>query len=104
RALAPLAASGRPLAAGMAGVGARRRAGRRPGAGAPARGRGGGGRGGGPVTGPAPRTPGRGVSPTARVHESSYVDEGAVVGAGTRIWHFCHVMPGAVIGERCNLG
>jgi UDP-2-acetamido-3-amino-2,3-dideoxy-glucuronate N-acetyltransferase len=38
------------------------------------------------------------------IHESSYVDEGAVVGAGTKIWHFCHVMPGAVIGERCNLG
>jgi len=38
------------------------------------------------------------------VHESSYVDEGAVVGAGTRIWHFSHVMAGAVIGERCNLG
>ena len=37
-------------------------------------------------------------------HESSYIDEGAVIGAGTRIWHFCHVMPGAVIGERCNLG
>lgn len=38
------------------------------------------------------------------VHESSYVDDGAVVGAGTKIWHFCHVMPGAVIGERCSLG
>jgi UDP-2-acetamido-3-amino-2,3-dideoxy-glucuronate N-acetyltransferase len=38
------------------------------------------------------------------VHESSYVDEGAKIGAGTKIWHFCHVMPGAVIGERCNLG
>jgi UDP-2-acetamido-3-amino-2,3-dideoxy-glucuronate N-acetyltransferase len=38
------------------------------------------------------------------VHESSYVDDGAVIGAGTKIWHFCHVMPGAVIGERCNLG
>ena len=37
-------------------------------------------------------------------HESSYVDEGAVVGKGTKIWHFSHVMPGAVIGERCNLG
>ena len=37
-------------------------------------------------------------------HESSYVDDGAVIGAGTKIWHFCHVMPGAVIGERCNLG
>ena len=38
------------------------------------------------------------------VHESSYVDEGATIGAGTRIWHFCHVMSGAVIGPRCSLG
>ncbi|HKT61425.1 MAG TPA: acyltransferase [Gemmatimonadales bacterium] len=38
------------------------------------------------------------------VHESSYIDDGAVIGRGTKIWHFCHVMPGAVIGERCNLG
>jgi len=38
------------------------------------------------------------------VHESAYVDEGARVGAGTKIWHFCHVMPGAEIGERCSLG
>ena len=38
------------------------------------------------------------------VHESSYVDDGAIIGAGTKIWHFCHVLPGAVIGERCNLG
>src|SRR3954469_23112303 len=38
------------------------------------------------------------------VHESSYVDDGAKIGKGTKVWHFCHVMPGAVIGERCNLG
>ncbi len=38
------------------------------------------------------------------VHQSSYVDDGAVIGAGSKIWHFCHVMPGAVIGARCNLG
>lgn len=38
------------------------------------------------------------------VHESSYVDEGAIVGAGTRIWHFCHVSSEARIGERCSLG
>jgi UDP-2-acetamido-3-amino-2,3-dideoxy-glucuronate N-acetyltransferase len=38
------------------------------------------------------------------VHESSYVDAGAVIGTGTKIWHFCHVMPGAVIGERCSFG
>jgi len=38
------------------------------------------------------------------VHESAYVDDGAVVGKGSKIWHFCHVMPGAVIGEACSLG
>ena len=37
-------------------------------------------------------------------HESSYVDDGAVVGDGTKIWHFSHILPGAVIGNRCNLG
>lgn len=39
-----------------------------------------------------------------KIHESAYVDEGAKVGAGTRIWHFCHVMPGSEIGENCILG
>jgi len=38
------------------------------------------------------------------VHESSYVDEGAEIGSGTKIWHFCHVMPRTQIGERCNIG
>lgn len=38
------------------------------------------------------------------VHESSYVDEGAVVGKGTKIWHFCHIQSGARIGEDCSLG
>jgi UDP-2-acetamido-3-amino-2,3-dideoxy-glucuronate N-acetyltransferase len=38
------------------------------------------------------------------VHESSYVDPGAEIGAETKIWHFCHVMVGARIGERCNIG
>ena len=37
-------------------------------------------------------------------HESSYVDDGAEVGEGTKIWHFCHVMCGAKIGENCSLG
>jgi UDP-2-acetamido-3-amino-2,3-dideoxy-glucuronate N-acetyltransferase len=50
------------------------------------------------------RSAAAGLSPSASIHESAYVDEGATVGAGTRIWHFCHVMPGAVIGPRCNLG
>ena len=38
------------------------------------------------------------------VHESSYVDEGVTIGRGTKIWHFCHIQSGAVIGERCTLG
>ncbi len=38
------------------------------------------------------------------VHASSYVDEGASIGKGTKIWHFCHVMPTAVVGENCNIG
>ncbi|MFP5503397.1 MAG: acyltransferase [Candidatus Sericytochromatia bacterium] len=38
------------------------------------------------------------------VHASAYVDEGARVGAGTKIWHFCHISPQAVIGENCSLG
>src|SRR5512134_3946649 len=33
------------------------------------------------------------------VHESSYVDDGAEIGTGTKIWHFCHVMPRAKIGQ-----
>ncbi|MBN2044002.1 MAG: N-acetyltransferase [Anaerolineales bacterium] len=38
------------------------------------------------------------------VHESAYIDPGAVIGAGSKIWHFCHVMSGAKIGENCVLG
>ena len=38
------------------------------------------------------------------VHESSYVDAGAVIGAGTKIWHFSHVQSGASIGENCVIG
>jgi UDP-2-acetamido-3-amino-2,3-dideoxy-glucuronate N-acetyltransferase len=54
---------------------------------------------------PTPRAK-RPVAPAADVfvHESAFVDDGARIGAGTKIWHFCHVMPGAVIGERCSFG
>jgi len=38
------------------------------------------------------------------VHPSAYVDEPCEIGAGTKIWHFCHVMAGARLGERCILG
>ena len=37
-------------------------------------------------------------------HESSYVDEGCIIGAGTKIWHFSHIMSDCVIGECCNIG
>lgn len=43
-------------------------------------------------------------SPAPFVHPTAVVDEGAQIGAGTRIWHFSHVMPTARIGKRCNLG
>jgi UDP-2-acetamido-3-amino-2,3-dideoxy-glucuronate N-acetyltransferase len=38
------------------------------------------------------------------IHESAYIDEGAQIGADTKVWHFCHVLGGAVIGDRCSLG
>lgn len=38
------------------------------------------------------------------VHESSYIDENVTIGRGTKIWHFCHVQPGAAIGKNCSLG
>lgn len=40
----------------------------------------------------------------AFVHGTAVVDEGAIVGDGTRVWHFSHVQSGAVIGEGCSLG
>jgi UDP-2-acetamido-3-amino-2,3-dideoxy-glucuronate N-acetyltransferase len=37
-------------------------------------------------------------------HPSVLIDEGCTIGEGTKIWHFSHIMPGAVIGKNCNLG
>ena len=37
-------------------------------------------------------------------HESSCIDDGCIIGQGTKIWHFCHIMGGSEIGERCNIG
>jgi UDP-2-acetamido-3-amino-2,3-dideoxy-glucuronate N-acetyltransferase len=39
-----------------------------------------------------------------KYHKSSFIDEGAVIGEGTTVWHFCHVMSGAVVGVKCSLG
>lgn len=38
------------------------------------------------------------------IHPTAIADEGCSIGDGTRIWHFCHIMPGAVIGRDCILG
>jgi UDP-2-acetamido-3-amino-2,3-dideoxy-glucuronate N-acetyltransferase len=37
-------------------------------------------------------------------HFTAVIDEGAVIGAGTKIWHFSHIMGGSTIGENCNIG
>lgn len=37
-------------------------------------------------------------------HETAVIDDGCQIGAGTKIWHFSHIMPDCVIGERCNIG
>ena len=41
---------------------------------------------------------------TVTIHPSAIVDDGAQIGAGSSVWHFCHVSAGARIGERCSLG
>ena len=38
------------------------------------------------------------------IHESAYVDEGCTIGAGSKIWHFSHLMRGCRLGENCNIG
>lgn len=37
-------------------------------------------------------------------HESTYIDEGCIIGKGTKIWHFSHIMSHSVVGENCNIG
>jgi UDP-2-acetamido-3-amino-2,3-dideoxy-glucuronate N-acetyltransferase len=37
-------------------------------------------------------------------HETALIDDGCTIGEGTKIWHFCHIMPNCIIGENCNIG
>ena len=37
-------------------------------------------------------------------HETAVIDEGCTIGDGTKIWHFSHIMPNCVIGQKCNIG
>ena len=41
---------------------------------------------------------------TFYAHETAIVDDGAIIGSGTKVWHFAHVFKGAVIGENCSFG
>ena len=38
------------------------------------------------------------------IHESSYVDDNVVIGRGTKVWHFSHILTKCQIGENCSLG
>ncbi len=37
-------------------------------------------------------------------HESAYIDEGCVIGEGTKVWHFSHIMKNCTLGKNCNIG
>ena len=37
-------------------------------------------------------------------HSTAFIDPGAIIGEGTVIWHFCHVMKDSIIGKNCSLG
>jgi len=37
-------------------------------------------------------------------HQTAVIDKGSSIGAGTKIWHFSHIMPNSIIGENCNIG
>jgi UDP-2-acetamido-3-amino-2,3-dideoxy-glucuronate N-acetyltransferase len=41
---------------------------------------------------------------SSKIHPSSIVDDGAIIGEGTSIWHFSHICSGAVIGKNCSIG
>ena len=38
------------------------------------------------------------------IHASAIIDDGCKIGEGSKVWHFCHLMPGAIIGKKCSLG
>ncbi len=38
------------------------------------------------------------------IHDSSFADEGCKIGKNTKIWHYTHIMPNAIIGENCSIG
>jgi UDP-2-acetamido-3-amino-2,3-dideoxy-glucuronate N-acetyltransferase len=37
-------------------------------------------------------------------HETAIIDDGCLIGNGTKIWHFSHIMSNCTLGEKCNIG
>jgi UDP-2-acetamido-3-amino-2,3-dideoxy-glucuronate N-acetyltransferase len=37
-------------------------------------------------------------------HETAIIDDGCIIGRGSKIWHFSHIMPNCKLGENCNIG
>lgn len=46
----------------------------------------------------------RSIYPNTFIHESSYIDEEVSIGAGTKIWHFSHILSNCNIGQNCSFG
>ena len=44
------------------------------------------------------------AEPAFFAHETAVIDEGCTIGAGSKIWHFSHIMSGCTIGKDCNMG
>ena len=44
------------------------------------------------------------IHPSAFVHPTAVVDDGAILHEGVKVWHFCHVMPAAIVGAQSSLG
>jgi UDP-2-acetamido-3-amino-2,3-dideoxy-glucuronate N-acetyltransferase len=44
------------------------------------------------------------MNPNYFAHETAIIDEGCKIGAGTKIWHFSHIMSNCTLGEKCNIG
>lgn len=43
------------------------------------------------------------ISATAKIHTHALIEENVSIGDGTRVWAFSHILPGAVVGENCNI-
>jgi UDP-2-acetamido-3-amino-2,3-dideoxy-glucuronate N-acetyltransferase len=42
--------------------------------------------------------------PGTQIHESAYVDDGVTIGTGSKVWHFCHLLPGTAVGRNVVIG